>query len=316
MKARLVIVRGEATPSSLDLDPDHPVTVGRSRENSMVLDEEHAARQHLLVYFQGGHWFFRDLGSRSGIRVNSVRVPGEGRLLDGDEIAIADVRLHFQLLCGGKLPPPGPALDPACRTVEVLLLARSLYQERRFEELPVLGDALEELGCQDAAILEHCREPGPHFWGCWVVDLVLNDTSGGERRPSLPNVAALPHSVRFVPSTAEGLPDVREVVVHPDRLEVNSGGRRLTFPFRQIGRRQEPRLVAFLKRLVGKYAYPVMVADRDWFHLPRDRFFLWYTDPPLRTCMPQDEPADHAASYFSQIQAVVRSGGYATFDLG
>ena len=48
----------------------------------------------------------------------------------------------------------------------------------------------------------------------------------------------------------------------------------------------------------------------------RGRFFLWYTDPPLLTCMPQDEPAEHAASYFSRIQEVVRSGGYATFDLG
>src|SRR5262245_18676998 len=162
MKARLVIVRGEGTPSSLDLDPDHPVTVGRSRESTMVLHNEHAARLHFEVYFQGGHWFLRDHGSRGGTRVNSVRVPGEARLLDGQEIAVADVRLHFRLLCGGKLPPPAPALDPAWRTPEVLLLARSLYGERRFEEMPVLGDALEEAGCQDAAILGHCREPGPH----------------------------------------------------------------------------------------------------------------------------------------------------------
>jgi hypothetical protein len=59
-----------------------------------------------------------------------------------------------------------------------------------------------------------------------------------------------------------------------------------------------------------------MVAERDWFHPPPDRFFLWYTDPPLRTCMPEDEPAEYAASYFSRIQGVLRSGGYATGDLG
>jgi hypothetical protein len=58
------------------------------------------------------------------------------------------------------------------------------------------------------------------------------------------------------------------------------------------------------------------VADRDWFHPPRERFFLWYTDPPLRTCMPEDEPADHAANYFWRIQTVLASGEYATFDLG
>jgi len=59
-----------------------------------------------------------------------------------------------------------------------------------------------------------------------------------------------------------------------------------------------------------------MVADRDWFHPPPDRFFLWYTDPPLVTCMPEDEPADYAASYFSRIQAVLLSGDYATGDRG
>jgi hypothetical protein len=64
-------------------------------------------------------------------------------------------------------------LDPAWRTPAVVQLARSLYEERRFEDMPVLADALEEAGCQDAAVLEHCRGPGPHVRGCWVVDLVL-----------------------------------------------------------------------------------------------------------------------------------------------
>src|SRR5262249_36808975 len=44
----------------------------------------------------------------------------------------------------------------------VAQMARSIYEERRFEEMPVLADALEEAGCTDAAILDHCRKPGPH----------------------------------------------------------------------------------------------------------------------------------------------------------
>jgi hypothetical protein len=39
--------------------------------------------------------------------------------------------------------------------------------------LPVLSDALEDAGCTDSAILEHCRRLGPHVPGCWVVDLLL-----------------------------------------------------------------------------------------------------------------------------------------------
>jgi hypothetical protein len=57
-------------------------------------------------------------------------------------------------------------------TLTVKQLAESIYQERAFDRLPILADALEEVGCTDAAILEHCRGPGPHVRGCWVVDLL------------------------------------------------------------------------------------------------------------------------------------------------
>jgi hypothetical protein len=52
-------------------------------------------------------------------------------------------------------------------------LARALYDERAFDRLPILADALEETGCTDAAILGHCRGPGPHVRGCWALDLLL-----------------------------------------------------------------------------------------------------------------------------------------------
>jgi hypothetical protein len=52
-------------------------------------------------------------------------------------------------------------------------LARMIYDECRFGDIPILADALEEAGCTDAAILDHCRQPGEHVRGCWVVDLLL-----------------------------------------------------------------------------------------------------------------------------------------------
>jgi hypothetical protein len=52
-------------------------------------------------------------------------------------------------------------------------LAQAIYDERSFDRLPVLADALEDAGCTDAEILKHCRQPGPHVRGCWVVDLLL-----------------------------------------------------------------------------------------------------------------------------------------------
>jgi hypothetical protein len=52
-------------------------------------------------------------------------------------------------------------------------IAQAIYDERAFERLPVLADALEDAGCDDADILRHCREPGEHVRGCWVIDLLL-----------------------------------------------------------------------------------------------------------------------------------------------
>jgi hypothetical protein len=52
-------------------------------------------------------------------------------------------------------------------------IARRVYDERAFHDLPILADALEDAGCTDQDILAHCRTGGPHVRGCWVVDLVL-----------------------------------------------------------------------------------------------------------------------------------------------
>lgn len=53
-------------------------------------------------------------------------------------------------------------------------LAQQIYDERRFEDLPILADALMDAGCHDEEILSHCRSEGPHVKGCWVIDLLLN----------------------------------------------------------------------------------------------------------------------------------------------
>jgi hypothetical protein len=55
----------------------------------------------------------------------------------------------------------------------VAKLARTVYDERAYERLPILADALEEAGCTDATMLGHCRGPGQHVRGCWVLDLLL-----------------------------------------------------------------------------------------------------------------------------------------------
>jgi hypothetical protein len=64
-------------------------------------------------------------------------------------------------------------IEPTWRTPDVLALAGAVYQEKAFDRLPILADALEEAGCTDARVRKHCRGEGVHVKGCWVVDLVL-----------------------------------------------------------------------------------------------------------------------------------------------
>jgi hypothetical protein len=39
--------------------------------------------------------------------------------------------------------------------------------------MPILADALEDSGCNNREIIQHCRGDGPHVKGCWVVELIL-----------------------------------------------------------------------------------------------------------------------------------------------
>jgi hypothetical protein len=65
--------------------------------------------------------------------------------------------------------------EPSWRSPTVLRLSQGLYESRTFDDLPILGDALEDAGCTNAALLEHCRSDGPHARGCWAVDLALGN---------------------------------------------------------------------------------------------------------------------------------------------
>ncbi|QEL20621.1 hypothetical protein [Limnoglobus roseus] len=61
-----------------------------------------------------------------------------------------------------------PWLNPTA-----VAIATVIYEDRAFDRLPILADALQDAGCEDEAILGHCRGDGVHVRGCWVVDGVL-----------------------------------------------------------------------------------------------------------------------------------------------
>jgi hypothetical protein len=66
------------------------------------------------------------------------------------------------------------AFDPAWRTSDAIALAKGIYDDRAFDRMPILADALQDAGCDSDDILNHLRDPhATHVRGCWALDLVL-----------------------------------------------------------------------------------------------------------------------------------------------
>jgi hypothetical protein len=123
--------------------------------------------------------------------------------------------------------------------------------------------------------------------------------------------------LRFIPSRVEGLPDVTEVAVYPDRLELLSAGRWISLSFAEIASWPRP---AWLWRGLARFGWRprwLAVGQRDWFHPPAERFFRFYTKPPIIVYM-ADEPyeTDYGSTLFRRVQDVMLEGGFSTYDLG
>lgn len=56
---------------------------------------------------------------------------------------------------------------------QVRMIAQTIYNEDRYCDLPILADALEDSGCQEYYVLNHCRHQSTHYKGCWVIDQIL-----------------------------------------------------------------------------------------------------------------------------------------------
>lgn len=89
-------------------------------------------------------------------------------ILTAERKAIADL---IREISGNPFRPL--AADLTWFTPNVVGLAHSIYEARAFDRMPILAEALEEAGCTDADIVDHCRKPGGHVLGCWVLDLLL-----------------------------------------------------------------------------------------------------------------------------------------------
>lgn len=71
------------------------MTIGRSRECDVVIDDPNVSRKHAELRAHGPGWIVSDLGSTNGVKVNGRRVR-EAALEPGDEIMLGLIRLEFE----------------------------------------------------------------------------------------------------------------------------------------------------------------------------------------------------------------------------
>jgi hypothetical protein len=75
----------------------------------------------------------------------------------------------------GPVPFRPVSFCSAWHTPIARALAQGIYEDQAFDRLPILADALEEAGCDNADVLDHLRGPGPHVRGCWALDLLVRN---------------------------------------------------------------------------------------------------------------------------------------------
>jgi two-component system, NtrC family, response regulator HydG len=141
MRARLTLESGDCIPPSLDLSPNgQPVTLGRSRDNTIVLRDELASRLHAKIYFEDGRWHVRDFGL-NGTRVDGTRVNGSAALQDGQRVKIGEVALKFVLepkssLAGSPaMGTPSPSA-PATMRMPPNLVVENPHKATKVVEMP------------------------------------------------------------------------------------------------------------------------------------------------------------------------------------
>ena len=91
MSARLSLEEGTATPAHWELRDEKPISLGRGLDNTIVLNDKCASKQHAEIFPSLGRWYVRDLGSRNGVTVNGRRVQAETELPPGARIVLGGV---------------------------------------------------------------------------------------------------------------------------------------------------------------------------------------------------------------------------------
>src|SRR5277367_5161568 len=93
--AQLIVRSGLLDGTTIPLHAGQVTTIGRATTNRMVIPDEICSRNHCEVFFDGGVWKLRDLGSRNGTRMQGEPIVGDVQLLEGRQFQIGNTFVSF-----------------------------------------------------------------------------------------------------------------------------------------------------------------------------------------------------------------------------
>jgi diguanylate cyclase (GGDEF)-like protein len=90
----LIVIYGHEMGRRVQVGTE-PLTIGRSPNCQIPIDQESVSRKHCQIHFENGEFLVRDLGSTNGTYVNDDLVEPQGRLRHGDQLKVGRTILKF-----------------------------------------------------------------------------------------------------------------------------------------------------------------------------------------------------------------------------
>jgi pSer/pThr/pTyr-binding forkhead associated (FHA) protein len=94
--AWLVVERGGGLDPGRRLDLFGGLSIGRSADADVQIDDRYASGLHARIYAHHGNFYLEDLKSTNGTLLNDQTLAGEAELAPGDLIRIGDTEFRFE----------------------------------------------------------------------------------------------------------------------------------------------------------------------------------------------------------------------------
>jgi pSer/pThr/pTyr-binding forkhead associated (FHA) protein len=95
--AFLVVQRGGGLDPGERFDLFGGISIGRSPDADVRIEDRFASGIHARVYSRGSTYYVEDMNSTNGTYINGERLAGEAALRDLDEVRIGDTEFRFEM---------------------------------------------------------------------------------------------------------------------------------------------------------------------------------------------------------------------------